>query len=118
MNDQPHPFLEAITYERALRYAFEDELLREALSTVVYRHKNDIGSFPVTMPSWVLVTLIDKLYAKALAEERKKLLLFGLEIERQRMQSEHTERARADSRLPAKEPEARVSDRSAAADQP
>jgi len=82
------PYLDAIPYTLALRYAFEDELLCEALSTVVYRHKNDIGSFPVTMPSWVLVGLIDKLYAKALAEERKKRLLFGIELERQRIKSE------------------------------
>lgn len=105
-DDQPHPFLDAISYERALRYAFEDELLCEALATMVYRHKNDIGSFPVTMPSWVLIALIDAVHKKALAEERKKLLLFGIDIERQRMKRETKDRPRADPRISEAEPEA------------
>ena len=86
-----HPFLDAISYQRALSHAFEDADLIEGLATVAHIHKSNIGWFPVTVPSWVVVTLIDNLYKKALADERRKLLAFGIEIERQRIKNEAAE---------------------------
>jgi hypothetical protein len=82
------PFLDAISYKRALRHAFDDEDMIAGLATAVHVHKSNIGWFPVTVPSWVLVRLIDNVHKKALADERRKLLMFGIEIEQQRMKRE------------------------------
>jgi hypothetical protein len=78
-----HPFLDAISYQRALSRVFTDERTIDGLAEMVHLHKGSLGWFPVTLPSYVLVALVDKVLKDVLAAERRKLLLFGLEAEKQ-----------------------------------
>ena len=77
-----HPFLDAISYQRALSRVFTDERTIDGLAEMVHLHKGSLGWFPVTLPSYVLVALVDKVLKDVLAAERRKLLLFGIEAER------------------------------------
>jgi hypothetical protein len=86
MNEQittAHPFLDAISYQRALSRVFSDERTIDGLAEMVHLHKGALGWFPVTLPSYVLVALVDKVLKDVLAAERRKLLMFGLEAEKQ-----------------------------------
>ena len=86
MNEQittAHPFLDAISYQRALSRVFTDERTIDGLAEMVHLHKGSLGWFPVTLPSYVLVALVDKVLKDVLAAERRKLLMFGLEAEKQ-----------------------------------
>jgi hypothetical protein len=78
-----HPFLDAISYQRALSRVFTDERTIDGLAEMVHLHKGGMGWFPVTLPSYVLVALCDKVLKDVLAAERRKLLMFGLEAEKQ-----------------------------------
>lgn len=89
MNDhQPHPFLDAISYERALRKLFEDDTLVLGLAEVAHYHKKTAAWFPVTLPSYVVVALLDRVLEKSLAAERRKLMAFAVEAERQMLANE------------------------------
>ena len=78
-----HPFLDAISYQRALSRVFTDERTIDGLAEMVHLHKGGMGWFPVTLPSYVLVALCDKVLTGVLAAERRRLLRFGIEAERQ-----------------------------------
>ena len=80
--DGPHPFLDAISYERALRKLFEDDTLVLGLSEIAHYHKKHAAWFPVTLPSYVVVTLLDNVLGKALAAERRKVRASAIEAER------------------------------------